>query len=189
MVLRTARLILREPRDDDLEAFAAMSADADVMRFFPWLMDREASAAHLARVRAHFAEHGFGRWAVEAPGIAPFVGLVGLMRVTFEAAFTPAVEIGWRIARPFWRRGYASEAAEAAIADGFGRLGLDEIVAYTVPANAPSRALMRRLGMVRDPACDLDHPAVPEGHPLRRHVVYRLRRETEGAGRDPGRPV
>lgn len=176
MALRTARLILREPRDDDLDAFAAMSADPAVMQFFPWLMDRDASAAHLARVRAHFAEHGFGRWAVEVPGVAPFVGLVGLMRVGFEASFTPAVEIGWRIARPFWRHGYAREAAEAAIADGFGRLGLDEIVAFTVPANDPSQALMRRLGMVRDAASDLDHPAVPEGHTLRRHVLYRLRR-------------
>ncbi len=144
-----------------------MSADPEAMRHFPAVLDRDASEAHLARVRAHFAAHGFGRWAVEVPDVARFVGLVGLMHVTFEAPFTPAVEVGWRIARPHWRRGYALEAAQAAIADGFERLGLDEIVAFTVPANEASQALMRRLGMVRDPAGDLDHPGLPAGHPLR----------------------
>jgi len=179
MQLRTPRLILREPEDADLDAFAAMNADPDVTRYLLPL-DRAGSAARLGRVRAHFAQHGFGEWAVEVPGVARFAGLVGLSHVGFGAPFTPAVEIGWRIARPLWRRGYAREAAAVAIADGFGRLGLAEIVAMTVPANAASQAVMRDLGMTRDPAGDFDHPRVPEGHALRPHVLYRLRREEVG---------
>src|SRR5579863_1507201 len=154
-----------------------MSADPEVMRYLLPLADRAASDALAARFRAHFAEHGFGFWALELSGVAPFIGAVGLAVVGFEAHFTPAVELGWRLARPYWGRGYATEAARAALDYGFDRLGLDEIVAYTAPTNLRSRRVMQRLGMTRSEQDDFDHPRVPEGHPLKRHVLYRISRE------------
>jgi RimJ/RimL family protein N-acetyltransferase len=175
MELRTARLLLRAPVAEDLEAFLAMSADPDVMRFLTPL-DRAGATKRFEAALAHMDEHGFGEWAVEVPGEAPFIGLIGLRHVTLDVPFVPAVEAAWRLARPYWRRGYAHEAASAAMADGFGRLGFDEIVAFTVPANTASQAVMRSLGMTRDPAEDFDHPRLPEGHPLRRHVLYRRRK-------------
>lgn len=174
--LATARLLLRPWRDADLEHFARLSADPRVMRHLRPLPDRAASDAMAARVRAHFAAHGFGFWAVELPGAAPFIGFAGLAHVAFAAHFTPAVEVGWRLAPDFWGHGYATEAAAAAIEDGFSRLGLAEIVAFTVPANERSWRVMQRLGMARDPADDFDHPRVAPGDALRRHVLYRLRR-------------
>ena len=175
-MLRTSRLILRDWREDDLPAFAALNADPEVMTHFPSVLDRAASDAQAARKRAHLVAHGWGSWAVEVPGEAEFIGYVGLQPVTFAASFTPAVEIGWRLARTYWGRGFATEAARAALEFGFERLGLPEIVSFTVPANARSRAVMERLGMTRDPAEDFDHPRLPEGHALRRHVLYRMAR-------------
>ena len=175
--LRTPRLLLREWRDDDIAPFAAMSADPEGMRYLPAL-DRTAAEAWMARMRRHFDEHGFGNFVVELPGQAPFIGVVGLNWVRWDLAFTPAVEAGWRLMPAYWGKGYALEAARAATDDGFGRLGLAEIVAYTVPANRASWTVMERLGMTRDPAEDFDHPSQPEGSPLRRHVLYRLRHGT-----------
>jgi RimJ/RimL family protein N-acetyltransferase len=175
VALRTPRLVLREWRDGDAEPFAAMSADPEVMELLPPFPDGAARDAWVAETRAHWAEHGFGLWAVELPGAASLIGVVGLHLVPFPAPFAP-VEIGWRLARAYWGRGYAVEAARAAIDDGFGRLGLDEIVAFTVPANRRSWQVMERLGMSRDPADDFDHPHFPDGHPLCRHVLYRIRR-------------
>jgi RimJ/RimL family protein N-acetyltransferase len=172
--LRTPRLLLREWRDEDREPFAAMSADPAVMQHLLPFPDRAASDAWIARMQAHCDEHGFCQWAVELPGEASLIGAIGLNWVAFEAAFTPAVEIGWRLARAYWGQGYAMEAARAALDDGFGRHGLAEIVAFTIPANHRSWRLMERLGMSHDPADDFDHPRV--GHPLRRHVLYRSRR-------------
>jgi RimJ/RimL family protein N-acetyltransferase len=177
-VLRTRRLLLREWRDDDLDAFAVLSSDSDVMQHLLPLDGRAESDAMAARVRRHFAEHGFGFWAVELPGQAAFIGVIGLAVVGFTAHFTPAVEIGWRLGRRYWGQGYAIEAAAAALDDGFGRLRLDEIVAFTVPANEPSWRLMHRLGMTRSEQDDFDHPRIPAGHPLRRHVLYRLDRQS-----------
>jgi ribosomal-protein-alanine N-acetyltransferase len=177
IALRTPRLLLREWRDEDREPFAAMSADPEVMAGYAApLTDRAASDAWIERMRAHLAEHGFAYWAVELPSAAELIGAIGLSRVRFQAPFTPAVEIGWRLARPFWGQGYALEAALATIEDGFFRLGLDEIVGFTVPANTRSWRVMQRLGMTREPSTDFDHPGIPEGHPMRRHVVYRIRR-------------
>ncbi len=173
--LRSDRLLLRPWRDDDREPFAAMGQDPAVMEYLLGPMDRAASDAMVGRIQAHMAEHGFGWWAVELPGACPFIGFVGLAHVTFEAPFTPAVEVGWRLAQAHWGRGYATEAARLAIGHGFQRLGLSEIVAFTVPANRRSQAVMARLGMTRDPADDFDHPRVPDGHPLKRHVLYRIR--------------
>jgi RimJ/RimL family protein N-acetyltransferase len=176
IALRTPRLLLREWRDDDLEPFAAMmSADPEVMAMLPSLADRAASDAWVARMRSHFAEHGFAYWAVEIPGNAPFIGATGLTRVRFPAPFTPAVEIGWRFARAYWGRGYATEAARAALDDGFFRVGVAEIVAFTAIENKRSWRVMERLGMTRNPDDDFDFPGVPEGHPLRRSILYRRR--------------
>ena len=172
VTLRTERLLLRPWRDPDLAPFAAMSADPEIMEFLLPLAEPGACAVWAARLEAHWREHGFGRWVVEIPGEASFAGVVGLAWIPYEAHFTPAVEIAWRLARAYWGRGYATEAARAALDYGFDQLGLAEIVAVTVPANQRSRRVMERLGMTRDPADDYDHPNVPEG-PLRRHMLYR----------------
>lgn len=172
--LHTRRLLLRQWRDKDLAAFGAMSADPEVMEFLLPLAEPGACEAWAARLRGHWREHGFGRWVVELPGEAGFIGVVGLAWIPYEAHFTPAVEIAWRLARVHWGQGYASEAARAALDYGFAALGLAEIVAVTVPANSRSRRVMERLGMSRDPEDDYDHPNLPEG-PLKRHVLYRLR--------------
>ena len=175
LALRTPRLLLREWRDDDIASFAAMSADPEGMRYLPSL-DTAAAEAWVARMRRHFDEHGFGNFVVELPGHVSFIGVVGLNWVRWDLVFTPAVEAGWRLMPAYWGKGYAFEAARTTIDDGFGRLGLDEIVAYTVPTNRASWTVMERLGMTRDPAEDFDHPGRPEGDPLRRHLLYRLRR-------------
>jgi RimJ/RimL family protein N-acetyltransferase len=177
VVLRTPRLILREWRDADAGPFARMSADPLVMEHLLPFAERAASDGFIAWMRRHYDEHGFAYWAVELPGEALLIGAIGLTRVRFQPLpFAPAVEIGWRLASAYWGRGFATEAARAALDDGFGRLGLKEIVAFTVPANRRSWRLMERLGMRRDPAEDFDHPVIPEGHKLRRHVLYRTRR-------------
>jgi len=172
--VRTSRLVLRPWRDHDLVPFAALNADARVMKHLPAL-SREQSDAIVARIRRHFYDHGFGLWAVELPGRASFVGFIGLLRPAFDAHFTPCVEVGWRLAFDYWGNGYATEGARAAVAFGFSMLGLDEIVAMTVPANRASRRVMEKLGMTRGDDDDFDHPLLPAGHPLRRHVLYRLK--------------
>jgi ribosomal-protein-alanine N-acetyltransferase len=173
-VTRTDRLLLRPWCDDDAAPFAAMNADARVMEHLPAPLSREESDAFVTRIRAHWAERGFGLWAVEVPGVTPFAGFVGLMAPAFEAHFTPCVEVGWRLAAEHWGKGYAIEGARAAVAWGFGQLGLGEIVSMTVLANVRSRRVMERLGMTRDPGDDFDHPRIPLGHRLRRHILYRL---------------
>jgi len=179
--LRTERLLLRPWQDEDLAPFAAMSADPRVMEYFPALLTREESDALAARCQARLEEQGFGLWAVEIPGVAPFAGCVGLAVPVFEAPFTPCVEVGWRMAHAHWGHGFATEAARAAVAFGFRSLGLDEVLAFTVPMNRRSRRVMERLGMAHDPHADFDHPSVPEGHRLRRHVLYRLTRDAWAA--------
>ncbi|VVE41066.1 GNAT family N-acetyltransferase [Pandoraea iniqua] len=174
VTLTTARTVLRPWRTDDLAAFAALNADREVMRHFPTTLDRAQSDAVAQRLRNHMETHGFGPWALEIPGVTPFAGFVGLMRVGFDAPFVPAVEIGWRLARPWWSNGYASEAARAAAHFAFNVLQLDELVSFTVPANVRSRAVMTRIGMRHCPDEDFLHPLIPPGHRLRRHVLYRL---------------
>lgn len=176
--LRSARLLLRQWRDDDVAAFAEFSADPAVMQYLVPFADRAAMDAWVMAARKHWQTHGFGPWVVELPGEASFIGAVGLNNLRFALPFAPAVEAAWRLSPGYWGQGYAYEAARAAIDDGFGRLGLNEIVGFTVPANRASRRVMEKLGMTRDPAEDFDfeHPRLPPGHPLRRHVLYRLRR-------------
>jgi RimJ/RimL family protein N-acetyltransferase len=175
-VIATPRLSLRPWRDEDLGPFAALNADRRVMERFPGTLDRPESDALALRIREHFAARGFGLWAVEAPGCANFIGFVGLAVPTLEAHFMPCVEIGWRLAFEHWGRGYATEAGSAVVAHAFGPLGLEELVSFTVPANRRSRRVMERLGMQHSPADDFEYPDLPEGHPLRPHLLYRLSR-------------
>jgi RimJ/RimL family protein N-acetyltransferase len=153
-----------------------MNADARVMEHFPSVMSREQSDAAAERIAAHFENHGYGLWAVEIKDATPFAGFVGLSIPRFEASFTPCVEIGWRLAEEFWGHGYATEGAQAALAFGFNELKLDEILSFTVPANVRSRRVMEKIGMWHDADGDFEHPLLPEGHPLRRHVLYRIGR-------------
>ena len=174
MTLSSGRICLRQWRDEDRDAFAAMNSDARVMEFFPGCLSRAESDEMADGIKKHFSEHGFGLWAIEVPNGAPFIGFAGLSIKRFPAPFTPCVEVGWRLAFEHWGSGFATEAARLALDYGFQTLALSEVVSYTSATNRRSRAVMERLGMRRDPADDFDHPALPEGHPLRRHVLYRL---------------
>jgi RimJ/RimL family protein N-acetyltransferase len=174
--IETERLWLRGWRDEDREPFATLNADPDVMEHLTSVLSRAASDRLVDAIVDGWAEHGFGLWAVELRRDGRLVGFTGLSRPSFEAPFTPAVEVGWRLARDAWGHGYATEAARAALAYGFETVGLDEIVSFTVPSNARSRRVMERLGMTHDAADDFDHPKLPDGHRLRRHVLYRLDR-------------
>jgi ribosomal-protein-alanine N-acetyltransferase len=176
------RVRLRPWRIEDREAFAAMNSDPRVMEFFRKPLTRADSDAMADRIERHFNEYGFGLWAIEVPGLAPFIGFAGLIWARFSAHFTPAVEIGWRMAFDHWRQGYATEAARVALDFGFEILALEEIVSFTAAANLRSRAVMERLGMRRDPAGDFDYPGFPQSHPLRRHVLYRIGPDSHSAG-------
>jgi len=172
--LGTARLVLRRWRDADRDPFAKLNSDPEVMRYFRRTLEPSESAAFVTRIEAAFAEHGFGLWAVERREDGAFLGFTGLAVQRFEAPFTPCVEVGWRLARDAWGNGYATEAAREALRFGFEESRLPEIVSMTAVPNERSRRVMERIGMHRDPADDFDYPALPEGHPLRRHVLYRL---------------
>jgi RimJ/RimL family protein N-acetyltransferase len=172
--LETHRLRLRRWRTSDREPFAVLNADPRVMEYPPAILGREESDALAARCDAHFDRHGFGLWAVEIPGVAPFAGFLGLSVPGFEAHFTPCVEIGWRLAAEHWGLGYATEGALAVLSFGFRTLGLAEIVSFTVPGNLRSRRVMERIGMTHNLVDDFNHPALPGGSPWRRHVLYRI---------------
>jgi ribosomal-protein-alanine N-acetyltransferase len=172
--LRTDRLLLRRWRPADLAPYAAINREPEVTEFLAGPLSRAESDAMVERIERGFDEEGFGLWAVERLDTGEMVGFTGLSRPSFEAPFLPAVEIGWRLARPAWGHGFATEAARSAVADGFTRAGLSEIVSFTAVGNLRSRAVMERLDMTHDPAEDFDHPNLPDGHPLRRHVLYRL---------------
>jgi RimJ/RimL family protein N-acetyltransferase len=176
--LRTERLLLRQWRLADLGPFAALNADPRVTEFLNGPLTEAESNTMVDRIAASFTSKGYGLWAVEVLDGPEFVGYVGLWDVRFEARFTPAVEVGWRLAPEAWGSGYATEGAKAALAFGFGTIGLPEVVSFTAAGNLRSRAVMERLGMIRDPAGDFEHPNVPTGSPLRRHVLYRVRPET-----------
>ena len=171
-MITTERLVLRRWKPEDFEPFCAMNADEEVMRHFPSTLTPAQTAAGLKRVEAHFERHGWGLYAVEHE--LQFIGYIGLFQVPFEAHFTPAVEIGWRLARPYWNRGLATEGARACLDFGFSKLGLPEIVAFTTPGNEASRRVMEKIGMRHDVAGDFEHPRVAPGHVLRWHVLYRI---------------
>ena len=172
--IRTERLFLRRWRLGDRLSFAALNSDPEVLAYFPAVLARAESDALADRIEASFEVRGFGLWAVEVIDGAPFIGFIGLEIPQFEAGFTPCVEVGWRLARQSWGRGYATEGALAALAFGFDTVGLEEIVSFTSASNVRSRAVMERIGMTRDPADDFEHPSLPQGHALRQHVLYRI---------------
>ena len=174
--LKTERLLLRRWRAEDLEPFAALNADPAVMGLMPATLSAAESAALIERIEAGFEANGYGLWALELPSQASCIGFVGLAPVELDVFFAPAVEVGWRLAHPFWGRGLATEGALAAIAFGFEQCDLREVVSFTVERNGRSRAVMERLGMQHDPAEDFDHPLLAEDDPLRRHVLFRLAR-------------
>lgn len=172
--LCTERLLLRPWRDDDLEPFAALNADPRVMRYFPCVLKRAESDALAERIRAGLKRNSLGLLAAEVRGGARFIGFVGLSRPDYVMPFSPFVEIGWRLAAEHWGRGYATEAARECARWAFEDLALDELVSFTVPDNVASRRVMEKIGMRHHPDEDFDHPRVPAGHRLRRHVLYRL---------------
>jgi RimJ/RimL family protein N-acetyltransferase len=174
--IRTERPLLRRWRETDLLPFQRINADPRVIEFMPEPLSPEASDALIVRFEEHFQRHGFGLFAVELPGDVTFAGFIGLSVPAFEAPSMPAVEVGWRLAYKCWGRGLATEGARAVVRYGFETLGLDSVVSFTVPANLRSRRVMEKLGMTHDPQDDFDHPRLPEGHALRRHVLYRLTR-------------
>ena len=174
--LRTERLLLRRWRDSDREPFFLVNSDPRVMEFFPSILSREESDLMIERCDRHFAENGFGPFAAEILDDCSFVGYIALNRVTFMASFTPCVEIGWRLGADHWGKGLATEGAREVVRYAFEDLGLESLVAFTTVKNLRSRRVMEKLHMTYDSAEDFDHPRLPEGHPLRRHVLYRLRR-------------
>lgn len=179
VTLHGPRLRLRPWREEDRPAFAAMNADPAVMRHFPATLDRAKSDEVMDRISGHFTRHGYGFWALERHDQPGLLGFCGLAQVPWDplpwsSSTKPPVEIGWRLAAAHQRQGYAEEAARIALAHGFGPLNLQDIVAFTVPGNDRSLGLMKRLGMQQ--AGSFDHPRLPEGHSLRRHLLYRLSR-------------
>jgi RimJ/RimL family protein N-acetyltransferase len=175
--LNTPRLRLRQWRAGDLPPFAALNADPRVMEFIPGRLSSAESDALARRCEEEIARRGWGFWAAELRESGAFIGFVGLSVPSFEAPFTPCVEIGWRLERASWGKGFATEAGRECLRFAFDSLVLEEVVSFTVPLNRRSRAVMERLGMSHDAAGDFDYPRLPAGHPLRRHVLYRLRRE------------
>jgi RimJ/RimL family protein N-acetyltransferase len=181
--LKTDRLLLRPWRDEDRPHFADMNADPHVMEHMPALLTREESDDFVARINDHWKANGLGLFAVEIIGGAPFIGYVGLSVPRFTAAFTPCVEIGWRLSKAGQGQGFATEAAQAVLRYGFESVGLAEIVSFTVPENRASWRVMEKLGMTRNPDEDFDHPSLVVGHRLSRHVLYRLSRARWEAAR------
>lgn len=187
-VRATRRLVLRELRGSERGLFAAMNADPVVMRWYPRPLTRQESDALVDRIRATWSSHGYGLWAAERTDTGAVIGYVGLWPVPEAVPVrdrpSPCVEVGWRLAADQWGYGFATEGAAEAVRFAFDDLALSEVVSFTAATNARSRAVMDRIGMTRDPDGDFDHPAVPTGHPLRRHVLYRLRRaDPSGAPR------
>ncbi len=181
--IKTQRLILRPWKEEDLEPLARLNTDPRVMEFLFAPLTHAESAARLELYTRHIREHGWGLWAVSALNVSDFIGWIGLWPIGFEAHFTPAIEVGWRLLPEFWGQGYATEGARASLAFGFETLNLPEIVSVTVPANLRSIRVMEKIGMHNDPKDDFDHPKLPEGHPLRKHVLYRLKRNEWQNGR------
>jgi RimJ/RimL family protein N-acetyltransferase len=175
-LIETARLVLRPPRDDDRDAIFAINGDPEVHRWLAMTGTRAESDAVVDRIQAMIADQGFGFWAVERKADGRVIGLAGLLAMTDELPPGPALEIGWRFASTAWGQGYATEAARAAVDWGFATQDADEIIAITAVSNLNSQAVMRRIGMERDPSADFLHPKLGEDHPLRPHVTFRLKR-------------
>jgi RimJ/RimL family protein N-acetyltransferase len=174
-MLETPRLLLRPWLDGDREPFRRMNADPRVMEFFAAPLSPAETDAMIGRIQAHMAQHGFGFFAAELRDTGEFIGMIGLAHVPFQAHFAPCIEIGWRLRPDHWNRGLATEGARECLRYASQSLALPEVVAFTVPANLPSRRVMEKLGMTHNPADDFEHPRLPQGHALRPHVLYRAR--------------
>jgi RimJ/RimL family protein N-acetyltransferase len=174
--LRTDRLYLRRWLASDQLPFAKLNFDPRVVEFLPGPLSRAESDVRTEQIEAHFERHGFGLWAVEIPGITPFAGFIGLSIQRFEAHFTPCIEIGWRLDADHWNQGYATEGARAALEFGLRWVQAKEVVSFTTSGNVRSRRVMEKIGMTHSASDDFDHPSLVEGHPLRRHVLYRIGR-------------
>lgn len=174
--IETARLCLRDWQDTDTEAFIQMNQNPLVMEFFPKCLTREESLEFINRQKANLMRDGFGFWATEIKATGEFIGFISLSRPSFAAHFTPCIEIGWRLAAKHWGQGYATEGAETALKYGFKKCGLEEIVAFTVPANLRSKRVMEKIGMTHNPQDDFLHPALSKDHPLAKHVLYHCKK-------------
>lgn len=174
-MIKTNRLILRPWQENDLEPFAKLNADSRVMEYFPSVKTFEESVKEYEAILEQFKKHGYGWWAVSELNKNNFIGFIGLRYIDFPASFTPAVEIAWRLAYDYWGKGYATEGANASLKYGFKVLKLTEIISFTSNPNFRSQAVMKRIGMHHNPEDDFDHPKLSEGHPLRRHILYRLK--------------
>ena len=172
--LHTNRLLLRRWQEDDLAPFAELNSDPVAMEYFPRLMSEAQTESMIEGMEAHFEEHGYGLWALELNLTRAFIGFTGLSVPGFEAAFTPAVEVDWRLFPKYWGSGYATEASREGMRFGFEVAGLEQIVSFTVPANRRSCRVMERIGMTHDPEDDFDHPSLENGSPLKRHVLYKM---------------
>jgi RimJ/RimL family protein N-acetyltransferase len=170
--IRTDRLLMRRWLDSDRGPFAALNADPETMRYFPATLDRPASDALVDRIESRFEQYGYGLWALEVIETGEFIGFTGLNPMPDDVPGAGGTEVGWRLARQAWHRGYATEAARAALDVAFGGVGLKEIWSMTAVINDPSQAVMRRLGL--NEVARFDHPRIPVGHPLRPHVTYHL---------------
>lgn len=177
ITLTTERLILRPWRPEDLESFAKLNADPRVMEYFPSVKSYEETREEYQRIQDHFAKRGWGLWAVSLKNSQDFIGFIGLRFDDFPAPFTPAVEVGWRLVFDCWGKGYATEGAKKCLQCAFETLHVPEVVSFTPVQNARSRAVMKKIGMHRNPEDDFDNPKLPEGHRLRRHVLYRIRQQ------------
>lgn len=175
VTIHTKRLILRPWKEEDWEPFARMNADPRVMEYFPSTLSRQESDTLAKRLSDYVVENGWGLWAVSIPDVAEFIGFIGLSKPSFDAHFTPAIEVGWRLAYEYWGKGYATEGALAALQYGFEALQLKEIVSFTAQMNDRSRNVMKKIGMHHDPVDDFDHPRLSKEHLLCRHVLYRIK--------------
>jgi 3-dehydroquinate dehydratase/shikimate dehydrogenase len=175
-LIKTERIILRPWEEKDLEPFAKMNADPRVMEYYPSVKSFEESADEYHRILEHFSKHGWGLWAVSLNEI-DFIGYIGLRFDNFQAHFTPAVEIGWRLAFDYWGKGYATEGALASLNYGFTTLHLNEIISFTSFLNTRSQGVMKKIGMHHNPADDFDHPKLPTEHRLQKHTLYRITRD------------
>lgn len=174
MELRTPRLLLRQWKESDTEAYAAMNADPAVRKYFPSVLSARETDAEIGRIKGGVTQRGWGMWAVEVAGVTPFIGFVGLSPPLFPAPWQPAVEIGWRLAKSAWGQGFATEAAEASLYFAFEQLHLPFVIALSVRTNRPSHAVMDRIGMSRWHGMEFDHPRVPTDWPLKEHIVHRI---------------
>jgi RimJ/RimL family protein N-acetyltransferase len=175
----TKRLRIREWQETDRYPFSEMNADPKVMEFFPAVLTKVESDVLIERCKQHFDTHGFAFWALELKETGDFIGFTGLMIPNFRSHFTPCVEIGWRVAFPFWNKGFATEAAFAVLQFAFEKIDLQEIVSFTTSQNLASRRVMEKIGMTRNPADDFEHPKLPKSHPLSKHVLYRISKKVQ----------